>query len=455
MHHISSSVTYTLGQLCRIMRMCWQVSVSASLARHHFESVHPRSGRSVTRSPAVSRAAWLYAQMELEDLKTPERLLHKSSFSISSLLWRREGMMGDQDSPSSRSLHSEKASQEENFESHKSCENSKLSAKIDIKPLKREDNKKEAKKTGDEDSVKPEKPPFSYNALIMMAIRQSPERRLTLNGIYEFIMNNFPYYRQNRQGWQNSIRHNLSLNKCFVKVPRHYDDPGKGNYWMLDPCSDDVFIGGTSGKLRRRATASSRSKLGLKRGGGRLMPPNAAASVTLAAASSFYWPVPPFLPLQAPVRAHLGAGHYLRGQPRLSNHAASVVSQRARLSASAADTDRFVRTRQEMSYIGVSCAQSRRHQIGSACASFSATSIPACTLPLSEPCSFNMISGQARYFYSHQIPCASVFSPYQEECGVSKTGQLLSKSGHSELGGCCTDIPNYCPQVGSSPPFGI
>ncbi|XP_077201612.1 forkhead box protein E1 [Paroedura picta] len=103
------------------------------------------------------------------------------------------------------------------------------------------------------------KPPYSYIALIAMAIAHAPERRLTLGGIYRFITERFPFYRDGPRKWQNSIRHNLTLNDCFVKVPREPGRPGKGSYWALDPHARDMFESGSFLRRRKRFKRSDLS----------------------------------------------------------------------------------------------------------------------------------------------------------------------------------------------------
>ena len=97
-----------------------------------------------------------------------------------------------------------------------------------------------------------QKPPYSYIALTAMALFNTHDRMLPLSDIYKFIMDNFPYYRKNTQRWQNSLRHNLSFNDCFIKIPRRPDRPGKGAYWTLHPKAISMFENGSLLRRRKR-----------------------------------------------------------------------------------------------------------------------------------------------------------------------------------------------------------
>lgn len=103
------------------------------------------------------------------------------------------------------------------------------------------------------------KPQHSYIGLIAMAILSSPEKKLVLSDIYQHILGNYPYFRRRGPGWRNSIRHNLSLNDCFVKSGRSAN--GKGHYWAIHPANIDDFRRGDF--RRRKAQRKVRRHMGL------------------------------------------------------------------------------------------------------------------------------------------------------------------------------------------------
>lgn len=89
------------------------------------------------------------------------------------------------------------------------------------------------------------KPSVTYASLIGQAILAHPERKLSLNAIYEWIVTAYPFFQRGQAGWMNSIRHNLSLNPNFVKRSRHGGEPiGKGLLWTIEPGAEGLFDGG-------------------------------------------------------------------------------------------------------------------------------------------------------------------------------------------------------------------
>ena len=143
------------------------------------------------------------------------------------------------------------------------------------------------------------KPSISYACLIAEAINSVSERKLTLSSIYKYITDRYPYFRFSKSGWQNSIRHNLSLNKAFRKVPRDGTEPGKGMYWALEPQYAHLVDGtlGTSGAKRTHGIRTM-TKVGLRDDGGGSAPSTPPISRQSAIAGSFV-PILPTRPVSA------------------------------------------------------------------------------------------------------------------------------------------------------------
>ena len=93
------------------------------------------------------------------------------------------------------------------------------------------------------------------------AIESRTDKKQTLAGIYQYITDTYPYFgTQDPTGWQNSIRHNLSLNKNFKRVPRGPNEPGKGAFWSIEPSVYDKIVKDLFKRKSRGPKTRSRPK---------------------------------------------------------------------------------------------------------------------------------------------------------------------------------------------------
>ena len=91
-----------------------------------------------------------------------------------------------------------------------------------------------------------ERPNFSYSKMIAEALNQAENEMMSLYEIMIYISRRYPFFRMEVKGWQNAIRHNLSVNPRFNRVPNSKSNMGSGNLWTMKE-KPEWPIGGEKG----------------------------------------------------------------------------------------------------------------------------------------------------------------------------------------------------------------
>ncbi|KAI5453620.1 hypothetical protein NCC49_005443 [Naganishia albida] len=174
-----------------------------------------------------------------------------------------------------------------------------------------------------------EKPPCSYAALIGQAILASSRKRLALSQIYSWISTAYPYFKPGDAGWMNSIRHNLSLNDCFIKGERGEEDAGgKGSVWMIDPVAEFQFKDGGFKKASKAKAEAAAAAAGISGGSGEGKKNGPSSSRKRKAAEIESVPLPALLqPLALP--AHVDVAHHPMPYTAIPLHVATSPALQA------------------------------------------------------------------------------------------------------------------------------
>ncbi|XP_009877824.1 PREDICTED: forkhead box protein R1 [Charadrius vociferus] len=81
------------------------------------------------------------------------------------------------------------------------------------------------------------RPPLNYCILITLALGNSASGSLTVQQIYQFTRQHFPFFQTAPEGWKSTIRHNLCFSSCFEKTTGFMCGEGnrKSCLWKLTP----------------------------------------------------------------------------------------------------------------------------------------------------------------------------------------------------------------------------